>query len=155
MVVVDHAAMRRRRVLGPRTCPTGGSGPSRSSVSARNSALSRTVRLTQWSLVIALKSDSARTARTVRPRLGLNPNRPHTDAGMRIEPPPSLAWARGTSPAATAAAEPPDEPAAENDRSHGLWVTPSRSDSVLPRRPISDVVVLPIVTRPAASSRSV
>ena len=29
---------------------------------------------------------------------------------MRIEPPPSLPWASGTMPAATAAAAPPDEP---------------------------------------------
>ncbi|MDB5441681.1 MAG: hypothetical protein JWP73_57 [Phenylobacterium sp.] len=29
---------------------------------------------------------------------------------MRIEPPPSLAWAAGTMPAAKAAEAPPDEP---------------------------------------------
>ena len=32
-------------------------------------------------------------ASETRPRVGLSPTRPHADAGMRIEPPPSLAWA--------------------------------------------------------------
>jgi hypothetical protein len=35
---------------------------------------------------------------------------PQAAAGMRKDPPASLPWARGTSPAATAAADPPDEP---------------------------------------------
>ena len=45
-----------------------------------------------------------------RPRDGFSPTRPHMLAGMRIEPPPSLACATGTMPLATAAAEPPLEP---------------------------------------------
>jgi hypothetical protein len=124
-----------------------------SSTSARKRAVSRTDRLTQPSLVMSAKSDVPRIDVTVRPRLGLKPNRPHTDAGMRIDPPPSLACAIGTSPAATAAAAPPDEPAAERDRSHGLCVTPSASVSVEPSRPISDVALLPITANPAASTR--
>ncbi len=55
-----------------------------------------------------------------RPRLGLIPNRPFTLAGIRIEPPPSLPWAAGASPAATAAPAPPLEPPAERVRSHGV-----------------------------------
>ena len=43
---------------------------------------------------------------------------------MRIEPPPSLAWAIGNMPAATAAAAPPLEPPGERSRSQGLRVTP-------------------------------
>ena len=42
----------------------------------------------------------------MRPWLGLSPTRPQHDAGMRIDPPPSLAWANGTIPDATAAAAP-------------------------------------------------
>ena len=34
-----------------------------------------------------------------RPRDGFRPKRPQHDAGMRIEPPPSVAWAIGTRPA--------------------------------------------------------
>ena len=44
-----------------------------------------------------------------RPRVGLRPTRPLTEAGIRIEPPPSLAWAIGTAPAATSAAEPAED----------------------------------------------
>ena len=46
------------------------------------------------------------------PRDGLRPNSPQAEAGIRIEPPPSLAAAHGTMPAATAAAAPPEEPPA-------------------------------------------
>src|SRR5580658_3408844 len=56
----------------------------------------------------------------IRPRLGLIPNSPHTLAGIRIEPPPSLPWAAGARPDATAAAAPPLDPPAERDRSHGV-----------------------------------
>ena len=45
-----------------------------------------------------------------RPRTGLRPTRPQQAAGIRVEPPPSLPWAIGTMPAATAAPEPPLEP---------------------------------------------
>jgi hypothetical protein len=43
---------------------------------------------------------------------------------MRVEPPPSLAVAIGTSPAETAAAEPPLDPPGVRDGSHGLRVIP-------------------------------
>ena len=55
-----------------------------------------------------------------RPRVGLIPNSPHTLDGMRIDPPPSLPWAAGASPAATAAAAPPLDPPADRLRSHGV-----------------------------------
>src|SRR5512142_1043606 len=84
----------------------------------------------------------------------MNPNSPHADAGARIEPPPSLACASGTIPAATAAAAPPDDPAAERDRSQGLCVAPSSSVSVLQSRPSSETAVLPTVTRPLAAVRA-
>src|SRR5579875_3214568 len=56
----------------------------------------------------------------IRPRDGLIPNSPHTLLGMRIDPPPSLPWAAGARPAATAAAAPPLDPPADLDRSHGV-----------------------------------
>ena len=55
-----------------------------------------------------------------RPKLGLWPTRPQNAAGMRIEPPPSLAWATATIPLATAAAEPPLDPPADRLGSQGL-----------------------------------
>ena len=63
-------------------------------------------------------------ARDTRPREGLRPTRPQAAAGIRIEPPPSLAWASGTIPAATAAAEPPLDPPGERSRSHGFRAGP-------------------------------
>src|SRR6187551_3530615 len=44
------------------------------------------------------------------PVVGLRPNVPHMDAGMRMDPPVSEPSDQGTTPAAAAAAEPPLEP---------------------------------------------
>ncbi len=90
-----------------------------------------------------------------RPRVGFRPTRPHSLAGMRIEPPPSLAWAAGTIPAATAAAAPPLDPPVERPRSQGLWQAPYASPSVVGTRPNSGVLVRPRQTSPAAVNRSV
>ncbi len=90
----------------------------------------------------------------IRPVDGLKPCRPHTDAGMRIDPPPSEAVARGTNPAATAAALPPDDPPAENSLFHGLVVPPNSVLCVSPFHPYSGVLVLPTTMHPAARSRS-
>ena len=59
------------------------------------------------------------------PDPGLMPNSPHAAAGMRTEPRPSVPCATGTSAAATAAADPPDEPPGVRRRSHGLRVMPN------------------------------
>ena len=48
---------------------------------------------------------------------------PQAAAGMRSEPMPSLPWASGTQPAATAAALPPELPPGERAVSHGLRLT--------------------------------
>ena len=66
----------------------------------------------------------------MRPREGLRPTRPQQEAGMRIEPPPSEPWASGTRPAATAAAEPPEEPPAIRVRSQGVTAGGCPSGSV-------------------------
>ena len=49
-------------------------------------------------------------SRGIRPNVGLMPATPHTAAGMRMDPPVSLATAAGMRPAATAAADPPLDP---------------------------------------------
>ncbi len=77
------------------------------------------------------------------------PNNPQQEAGVRIEPPPSLAWAAGAMPAATAAAAPPEDPPGVRDRSQGLRQIPRNSDSVKGHRPNSGVFVLPKIDRPA------
>ena len=70
-----------------------------------------------------MKSPSP-VASDTRPRDGFRPTRPQALAGMRIEPPPSFAWAMETIPAATAAAEPPLDPPVEREVSHGLRLGP-------------------------------
>ena len=69
---------------------------------------------------------------------------------MRIEPPPSLACAAGTMPAATAAAAPPDEPPAVCSRFHGLRVLPKSADSVDVVMPNSGDADLPEDHEPGA-----
>ena len=56
--------------------------------------------------------------------MGFNPTIPQSDAGWRIEPPVSVPIAQGASPAATAAALPPDEPPGTRVLSHGFKTGP-------------------------------
>jgi hypothetical protein len=90
----------------------------------------------------------------VRPRDGFRPTTPHHAAGSRIEPPMSLACATGTSPAATAAAAPPLDPAVERVVSHGLRHAPKAIGWVVGWQPNSGSAVLPTVTTPAARKRA-
>ncbi len=92
-------------------------------------------------------------AREIRPRDGLSPTSPQQAAGIRIEPPPSLAWATGTQPDATAPAEPPLEPPVVRSGSQGLRAGPNRRGSVTGRIPNSGVWVLPTITNPASLMR--
>ena len=86
--------------------------------------MSRTERVTTPCAAIRTGIRSFRGFIGSRPREGFNPTRPQQDAGIRIEPPPSLACAIGTTPAATMAADPPLDPPAERLVSHGLRVGP-------------------------------
>jgi hypothetical protein len=79
----------------------------------------------------------------------LSPTRPQQDAGTRIEPVPSPPEAAGTMPAATAAADPPEEPPGVMAGDHGLTVGPNSDGSVVQWFPHSGVLVLPNTTRSA------
>ena len=114
--------------------------------------MSRTERETTPSVFIPT-GGSMTSLVSARPRVGLSPTSPHSAAGMRIEPEMSLAWAAGTMRAATAAADPPDEPPGDRPRSHGLWVGPYSAGSVVPIRAISGVFVRPIGTSPVERNR--
>ena len=94
-------------------------------------------------------------ASEIRPRLGFSPTRPQQAAGIRIEPPPSLPWATGSRPAATAAAAPPEDPPGVRSRSQGLRVGPKMWASLTGRIPYSGSVVVPTRTNPAALRRLV
>ena len=80
------------------------------------------------------------------------PGMPQNAPGCRIEPPVSVPSAATAMPAATAAAEPPLEPPGVHRRSHGLRVRPCKGLSVNPRKPNSEVLVMPRMTAPAARS---
>src|SRR6476619_6341784 len=96
-------------------------------VASSTAAASRTERVTTCSTPSPLSYPNG--PRVVLPWLTLSPTSPQQEAGMRIEPPASLACAAGTSPAATAAADPPLDPPGERSRSHGLWVGPKAMGS--------------------------
>src|SRR2546427_6611476 len=83
-------------------------------------AVSRTERVSTPSMASPPRNSPRPGPHEMRPREGFKPTSPHSLAGIRIDPPPSLACAAGTSPAATAAAEPPLEPPVERLVSHGL-----------------------------------
>src|SRR5437773_6996316 len=83
-------------------------------------AASRTVLARAPSMVPPAQPSPTSGPWLTRPRVGFSPTRPHSLAGMRIEPPPSLACASGTMPLATAAAEPPEDPPVEWPVFHGL-----------------------------------
>src|SRR5712671_7287744 len=89
----------------------------------------------------------------LRARLGFNPNTPDADAGIRIEPPPSLACATGRMRAATAAPAPPDEPPEECARFHGFRVGPNSRDSVVGSNPNSGLELLPKMVTPVSRKR--
>ena len=59
------------------------------------------------------------------PKLGLCPNTPQNEAGIRIEPPMSVPISNEVSPAATAAAAPPDDPPGTRSAFHGFTVVPN------------------------------
>src|SRR6266852_9203337 len=99
-------------------------------MTSSSAAASRTVRATGADVPRPSEPEPYGDGDT-RPREGLIPKSPQHDAGMRIEPPPSLPWASGARPAATAAAAPPLEPPGVRDVSHGLRQSPFSSDSVI------------------------
>ncbi len=90
-----------------------------------------------------------------RPKLGFNPTLPQNAPGIRTEPAPSVPTLSGPSPAATAAAVPPDDPPGVFVVSHGLRVMPVSDELVSPLHPNSGVVVLPSSTAPASRSLAV
>src|SRR5436305_4313088 len=117
----------------------------------RSSAHSRTVFVTMpiWS---SPDAKATRPQRLTRPYVGFSPTTPQNAAGWRTEPPVSEPSAAGTMRAATAAAEPPEEPPATREGSHGLRVGPNAECSVDEPMANSSRLVLPAMVKPAARS---
>jgi hypothetical protein len=85
--------------------------------------------------------------------VGFRPTIPQSAAGWRIEPPVSVPIAQGAVPAATAAAEPPDDPPGTRSGSHGLRTGPKPEFSVEEPIANSSWLVLPSTGAPASRSR--
>src|SRR3954447_12674181 len=79
---------------------------------------------------------------------------PHHDAGMRIEPPPSVPSAKVRRPSATAAAQPPEEPPVFRLVSNGLRLGPQSGLAAPPREPMTGLLPVPTGIAPACSARS-
>src|SRR5213079_1637981 len=80
------------------------------------------------------------------------PTTPQNDAGWRTDPPVSEPSAAGTAPAATSAAEPPDEPPGTRVLSNGWSERPYAECSVDEPMPNSSQFVFPAISAPAAFS---
>ena len=78
---------------------------------------------------------------------------PEKLAGCRIEPPVSVPVAAGTRRAATAAAEPPEEPPGTRLKSHGFLTAPKAEFSLPEPIANSSQFSLPSVTMPAPAPR--
>src|SRR5699024_9626262 len=107
---------------------------------SNNRALSLTDLLNAKSIAAPCHCLPTTDPTAVRSRVGFNPPKLVNDAGIRIDPSPSLAPATGTTPEATSAAAPPLEPPGEYILFHGLCAGPKSSGSVIFLRANSGVV---------------
>src|SRR5215218_2394311 len=99
--------------------------------------------------VASISQTSGRRGEAIRPGVGRIDATSQKLAGVRTEPPKSVPCASGTKPAATATAEPPDEPPEVSATSNGLRVGPHRRLVHTAPKPNSGVLVLPMITAPA------
>src|SRR3989338_5677961 len=90
--------------------------------------------------------------RDTRPYVGFNPTIPHMAAGCRTEPPVSDPRANTARLAATAAADPPDDPPGIILSSNGFLVGPKAELSVVLPIAASSMLVLPRNVAPACRS---
>src|SRR4029077_11419195 len=88
-----------------------------------------------------------------RPWVGLCPTVPHHELGMRTEPPWAPPIARSTSPEATRAALPDDEPPVVRSLSHGFRTGPVTDVWLPPEKQRSSQTDLPVIVAPASSRR--
>ena len=89
--------------------------------------------------------------RLTRPKVGRSPEAPQARQGETMLPRVSLPIAKPTSPAATAEAEPADEPLEPVRGSHGLRVRPPNQWSPIASAPSDSLATS---TAPASSSRA-
>src|SRR5271156_589451 len=105
-----------------------------------------------------LSSDEAKAISPyldTRPYVGIMAGIPQQAPGCRIEPPVSVPRAATARPAATAAAEPPLEPPGTRSSATGFRTGPYAEFSFELPMANSSQLVLPRMTAPARSSRSI
>ena len=122
-------------------------------ISDSTTAASSTLRVSGpiWS---RLEAKAIRPERLTRPYVGFMPTTPQSAAGWRIEPPVSVPSAIIASPAATAAALPPELPPGTRSRSQGLRVGKYPEFSVELPMANSSQLVTPSMTAPASNRRA-
>src|SRR3989338_6907527 len=119
-------------------------------MAANTSAQSSTVRAI--GPILSMLHDSALAPRRLaRPQVGRRPVTPQRVQGETIEPQVSVPMAKPTSPAATAAAGPAEEPLEPSSVFHGLRVIPPNHTSPQASAPTDSFAAS---TAPAASSFS-
>src|SRR5256885_5277893 len=116
------------------------------------SAASATVRVIgpRWSMVNSIGNAPVYGT---RPWVGLWPTVPHQELGIRTEPPWSPPTARSTSPVATSAALPLEEPPVVRFVSQGFRTGPVAEVWLAPEKHRSSQTALPVMVAPAASRR--
>src|SRR2546421_108254 len=119
------------------------------SSSATHSSTVRAIGPTWSKLGASGKQPSIETS----PYVGLKPTTPQQAAGMRIEPPESVPRAASTSPVASAAAEPPDDPPAIRPGATGFGTVPKCGFSDVTPYANSCRFVLPTFAYPLDSAR--
>src|SRR5207253_2711287 len=87
------------------------------------------------------------------PWVGFRPAMPQKELGIRIDPPVSVPRATGTTPAPTAAPDPPLDPPVIRVRSHGFAVGPHAEIRFVAPHASSCWFVFPTTIAPAALSR--
>src|SRR5581483_4335630 len=152
MVSSDIGREAAWRYSGTGTSAEVASMGSRPAMMCVASAASSTVRpnTPTWS---SDDANATRPNRLTRPYVGFTPTTPQNAAGCRTDPPVSDPSAIGTTPAATAAADPPDEPPGTRVQSTGFNVGPNALCSVDDPIANSSMFVLQAMTAPAARSR--
>src|SRR6478609_10372276 len=91
--------------------------------------------------------------RLTRPYVGLSPTTPQKLAGWRTEPPVSEPRATGVTPAATSAADPPEEPPGTRSGNSGCCTRPKAEYSVEEPIANSSMFALQATNAPASRSR--
>src|ERR1700733_6273149 len=123
-------------------------------ITSSTPAASRPVLVTAPSITPPAHASPTSGPWLTRPRVGLSPTSPHSLAWVRVAAPPSLACATGPRLAATAAADPPDEPPVECPGFHGLRAAGKLLGSVVTVVPSSGTLVRPRGRKPAARNCS-